>query len=213
MVTDTAAIKKPRKVRTIKAAAAAKKANRRQRDTPTTARVDASRLNSDGVLVVCVDDVLTKNERHRLVLINIGRDKSGRPKFRAGTKEGELAEAFKSAVRSAAEAAGFILGARTIASAVWSLEVVSVWPSERHLDSLPMSIANGDSDSALPMMRDAMQCAGLIDDDMRIISNSARSHYEKGQRRTVAILTRISPAAHDAEVKRILAVEAATLAC
>lgn len=57
---------KPRKPRTVKATAAAKKSNRRTRDTPTTARVDASRLDSDGVLVVCVDDVLTKNERHRL---------------------------------------------------------------------------------------------------------------------------------------------------
>lgn len=207
-MTDTKPVKNPRRPRTIKATAAAKKANRRQRDTPTTARVDASRFDSDGVIVVCVDDVLTKNERHRLVVIRMGGGKS-----RAGTKESAVADAFKAAVRSAAEAAGFILGARTIADAVWSLEVVSVWPSERHLDSLPISIANGDSDSALPMMRDAMQCAGLIDDDMRIISNSARSHYEKGQRRTIAILTRISPAAHDAEVKRILAVEAAALAC
>lgn len=205
---NTAAARKTRKPRTIKATAAAKKSNRRQRDTPTTARVDASRLDSDGVLIVCVDDVLTKNERHRLVVIRMGGRKS-----RAATKESEVAEAFKAAVRSAAEASGFILGARTIGDAVWSLEVTSIWPSERHLASVPMTIANGDSDSALPMMRDAMQKAGIIDDDMRIISNVARSHYIKGQRRTVAILTRISPADHDTEVKRTLAIEAEALAC
>jgi len=201
----------PRAPKTIKATAAAKKSNRRQRDTPTTARVDASRLDSDGVLVLTVDDVLTKNERHRLVVIRMGKGKS-----RAGTKESEVAEAFKAAVRSAAEAAGFILGARTIAAGVWSLEVLSVWPSKRPslLNTDGMTIANGDSDSSLPMVRDAMQKAGLIDDDMRIIRNVAASHYAiPGQRRTVAILTRIRPEDHAAAVARMLAVEESALLC
>lgn len=53
----TTASAKPRKTRTIKATTAAKKANRRTRDTPTTARVDASRLDTDGVLVVSTGHV------------------------------------------------------------------------------------------------------------------------------------------------------------
>lgn len=205
----TAASAKPRKTRTVKATTAAKKANRRTRDAPTTARVDASRLDSDGVLVVCVDDVLTKNERHRLIVINTG----GRGK-RAGTKESDLAVAFKEAIRSAAEAAGFILGARTIAAGTWSLEVLSIWPSKR--DSLPgagFTVANGDSDSSLPMVRDAMQHAGIIDDDMRIIGNVARSHYIKGERRTVAVLTRVDPTSHAAAVARMLTIEESALTC
>ena len=191
-----------------KATTAAKKANRRTRDTPTTARVDASRLDTDGVLVVCVDDVLTKNERHRLIVINSCGYK------RAGTKESDLAVAFKEAIRSAAEAAGFILGQRTIAAGVWSLEVLSIWPDKRNsLPATGFTVANGDSDSSLPMVRDAMQAAGLIDDDMRIIANVARSHYEKGQRRTIAILRRVDPGEHVAAVARMLTVEETALTC
>lgn len=197
------------KPRTVKATTAAKKSNRRTRDTPTTACVDASRLDTDGVLVVCVDDVLTKNERHRLIVINTG----GRGK-RGGTKESDLAVAFKEAIRSAAEAAGFILGQRTIAAGVWSLEVLSIWPDKRNsLPATGFTVANGDSDSSLPMVRDAMQHAGLIDDDMRIIANVARSHYEKGQRRTIAILRRVDPGEHVAAVARMLTVEETALTC
>lgn len=181
---------KPRRPRTAKATAAAKRSNRRTRDTPTIARVDASRL-AEGVVSIFVDDVLTKNERHRLVVVNLGGKKR-----RAATKESDLAVAFKDAMRTAAEAAGFIHGANTINAGTWALEVLAVWPTQRHLDD-GTHTANGDSDAPLSMVKDALQHAGIIDNDMRIVTDRTLSHYAgPKQRWTVARLTRVDPGAH-----------------
>jgi hypothetical protein len=71
--------------------AAKPKPHMRRRSEPTVAHIDVSRL-ADGVLVMNINDVLTKNERHRLIKIGP----------RAAIKESDLAVQFKAALRSRA---------------------------------------------------------------------------------------------------------------
>lgn len=181
---------KPKRKATPKNSARAM--HKRKADGKTTAVVDCSRL-ADGELVVCVSDVLTKNDRYR--------------KTRYGQCESALAKAYKAAVLTAAIRAGFIApvkvrtgkksrptrmvySERTIASGMWEIEVLSVWPRQRHHDC-GLKTANGDSDAPLAMAKDALKHAGIIDDDMRIISDKTHSMYSKGERRTVIALRRI----------------------
>ncbi len=173
------------------------KAHKRSVRGVTTAALDASNLAAGGVLVLCVSDVLTKNDRY--------------VRTKHGTAESSLSKAYKAAVQTAAIRAGFcvpikvaaskllktkagaIYGEQTITEGLWSLEVLSIWPTARPgLKGTGDDIANGDSDAPLSMVRDAMQRAGIIDDDMRIVSDRTFSMYIKGERRTVARLHRLN---------------------
>jgi Holliday junction resolvase RusA-like endonuclease len=178
-------------------------AHKRKMRRPTVATLDISGIR-DGVVVLAINDVLTKNDRH----VRTSR----------GTCESVLSKAYKLAVARAAHARGFteaikvpaissgpnkrkastVYGVKTIQSGLWSLEVLSVWPTERHLDPAVCGLANGDSDSPLAMVRDAMQRAGIIDDDMRIVRNATDAIYEKDERRTVARLVRLDGNMKDA---------------
>lgn len=133
-----------------------------------------------GALVLLVDDVVTKNERHRVI-------RHGRASSLA---ESRVAVAFKAAVARAAE------GGPVVESGLWHLEVLAVWPTQRHLPSGEHT-ANGDSDASLSMVKDALQAAGVLDDDVRVVSDGTRAAYEKGQRRLVAILTKVRPEDHE----------------
>lgn len=172
--------------------------HRRVRDTPMVASM---RMAFDHGFVLDVDDVLTKNERYRLVSIPIGRGKS-----RASTVESELADEFKEVVKVAAVrccGAAVLLG-RGIRSGLWRLDILSVWPTQRHHDD-GTDTANGDADAPVAMVKDALQYAGVIDDDMRIVVGGEVSTYEKGVRRTVAVLRPVSAEDHAAAVARMLA--------
>ena len=165
--------------------------------TPTTAMLDTRGMaDGGGLLVLVVGDVLTKNDRY-------GRGKGG-------TFEKTASKWFKAAVTNAAGLQGFappmrlaeiksgpnkrkastVYFDKTIRSGLWSLEVLSIWPHQRHLDGAG-ELANGDADAPLSMVRDAMQRAGIIDDDMRIVSDRTLAIYRKDERRTIARLTRI----------------------
>jgi Holliday junction resolvase RusA-like endonuclease len=198
---------------------AARAAHKRKTRRPTVATLDVSGL-ADGVIVLCVNDVLTKNDRYR------------RTAF--GQAESTLAKAYKAAVALAAWRAGYLApikvpasdkrkasvtyGNKTERGGIWSLEVLSVWPTERHLDPA-VQLANGDADAPLSMVRDAMQRAGIIDDDMRIVHDTTHTIYIKDERRTVARLVRIDASAAHARmthIERLLAAEkqaAATVTC
>ena len=174
----------------------ARAAHKRQAPrTPTTATLDTRGMDAGG-LVLVVSDVLTKNDRY-------GRGKGG-------TFEKTASKWFKVAVARAAHAHGFtepyripeikkgpnkrkastVYGPNTIQSGLWSLEVLSIWPHQRHLNGAG-ELANGDADAPLSMVRDAMQRSGIIDDDMRIVSDRTLAIYRKDERRTIARLTRI----------------------
>lgn len=174
-----------------------KNSHRRVRDTP----IVASMRMVEGVgFVLDVDDVLTKNERYRLISVPIGRGKT-----RASTVESELADEFKEAVKVAAVkccGAGILLEPG-IRKGTWHLDIVSVWPTQRHHKDGTLT-ANGDADAPVAMVKDALQHAGVLDDDMRIVSGTERSTYEKGIRRTVAILRPVNAGEHDAVVGHIL---------
>lgn len=165
------------------------KPHKRRRLTPTVANIDASRL-SEGVLVMNVDDVLTKNERHRIIRVGP----------RAALKESDLAVQFKAAVSAAARRAGLTA---PISAGFWQLDVLAIWPTQRHHDD-GRTTANGDSDAPLAMVKDALQKGGVIDDDMRIVSDRTWSHYIKGERRMVVSLTRVAGGEHTVAVYRML---------
>ena len=91
------------------------------------------------------------------------------------------------------------------ARGIWRLDIVSWWPTQRH-HADGTHTANGDADAPVAMVKDALQHAGIIDDDMRIVVGSEVSVYEKGVRRTVAVLRPITAEAHAASVAAVLGV-------
>ena len=86
----------------------------------------------------------------------------------------------------------------------------SVWPRARH-HADGTDTANGDADAPISMVQDALQKAGVIDDDMRIVSTAGLASYSKGERRTVAVLRRLGVSTYDDEVSRMLEYEALAL--
>ena len=172
----------------------AKASNRRVRTTPTVAVV--TMLDGVGV-TLDVNDVLTKNERYTPV--RFGK--------RIAQREMPCSIAYKEAVKLAAVkccGAAVLLG-KGIRTGLWRLEVHSTWPTQRHHDD-GTDTAFGDSDAPIAMVKDAMQHAGIIDDDMRIVGETTHAVYQKGVRRTVAILRRVSAEDHAAQAAAVLAV-------
>lgn len=151
----------------------------------------------DGVgFVLDVDDVLTKNDRYRLV-------KMGR---RMAQAESKLAKQYKEAVKlAAAKCSMSSLLTPMVRRGLWRLEVLSIWPTERHHQD-GTNTANGDSDAPIAMVKDAMQHAGIIDDDMRIVGETTHAVYRKGERRTVAVLRMVSAESHAEGVAAVLGV-------
>ena len=172
-----------------------KNAHRSGRTGATKAVLDITQL-AQGVVLLYVDDVLTKNERHRV--IRLGR--------RASVKESDLAVAFKHAVLQAAWDVDITANTGPlIAEGSWRLEVFATWPSKRALAGC-VNAANGDSDAPLTMVRDALQHAGVVDDDMRIRQDATQADYVKGERWLVARLTRLEPnkVKSDESIKHLL---------
>lgn len=79
------------------------------------------------------------------------------------------------------------LGIPKIAKGTWRLSVWTTWPRQRHLD---VEVPMGDSDASLSAVKDALQEAQLIDEDMRILGDGTYNRYEKDVRRVVAVLER-----------------------
>lgn len=69
----------------------------------------------------------------------------------------------------------------------WSLTVITVWPTLRHLD---VEVPMGDSDASLSAMKDALETAGVLDNDARVVADRTFNLYRKGERRIVALLER-----------------------
>lgn len=85
------------------------------------------------------------------------------------------------------------LGIQPITSGRWRLTVYTTWPRLRHLDEgvgeegdFPM----GDSDAALSGVKDALQEAGILADDVRVVGDVTHNLYEKDVRRIVVVLER-----------------------
>ena len=167
----------------------AKASNRRVRLVPTKATIVAL---ADGGVVLSVNDVLTKNERYTPV--RFGK--------RIAQRETAAAHAYKEAVKDAARhCVTHVQGGRGL----WRLDIVSVWPTQRHHED-GTHTAFGDADAPIAMVKDALQYAGIIDDDMRIVVGSEATVYEKGVRRTVAVLCPITAESHAQSVAAVLSV-------
>jgi len=163
-----------------------------KRDAPIKATM--SHVVADGIVqsvALSIDDILTKNERYRLVTIKQGKKRVARMLL------SDKAKAFREAVREAAALAGV-----TVADGAWRLEVLAVWPTQRHLD---ISFANGDADAAVSATQDALQHSGVIDNDVRNITVHGHSVYIPGSgRHTVAIMHRVDMAQRDVAIAHLL---------
>ncbi len=131
-------------------------------------------------ITVVVPDVLGKNESHI----------QGRNGRRILSRQGEAyRESVAEAVRSLVWAApgGSINAPARIGA--WRLEVIGVWPRERH--DVGFTAPMGDADAAIPQALDALQYAGILDDDARVVEVRAWNLYRRGVRATVMRLVRM----------------------
>lgn len=78
-----------------------------------------------------------------------------------------------------------------VVSGAWRLEVIGVWPTQNH--DVGFVAPRGDADAAIPQALDALQHAGILDDDARVVEVRAWNLYRKGVRATVMRLERLSP--------------------
>ena len=180
----------------------AKAMHKRTRKEPTVATVRMV----DGVgFILDVNDVLTKNERYNHIIIGTPR-KFGGGGQRAAPVPSPAAVAYKEAVKlAAAKCSMSSLLTPMVRRGLWRLEILSIWPTERHHQD-GTNTANGDSDAPIAMVKDAMQHAGIIDDDMRIVGETTHAVYRKGERRTVAVLRMVSAESHAEGVAAVLGV-------
>lgn len=160
-----------------------------------------------GSITVVVPDVLGKNASHV-------QSKGG------GRRISEQTEVYRGAVRQAAweyaerECRGPFIALHANAAVgkvdmntcmmpwttawqgAWRLEVIGVWPKKRdEVAGKPADflIPLGDADAAIPQALDALQYAGILDDDARVVEVRAWNLYRKGVRATVMRLVRVPP--------------------
>ena len=118
--------------------------------------------------------ILRKNERYRA----FGRGRFARIILSAPARKFEtLVTALVAQV-----------GAPQITYGTWRLIVHTVWDKQRHVTP---SVPGGDSDASLSAVKDALQSAGVIDDDVRILCDVTHNYYEKGQRGVYVVLERL----------------------
>lgn len=148
--------------------------------------------NADSITVV-VPDVLGKNEALAV------QDRRGNRHLSMTAKR--YRESVKAGVTSLHVSAMF---SRLIAKqepgplvrdGAWRLEVVAVWPRKREtIDGRDIDFAPcpmGDADAAIPQALDALQHAGILDDDARVVEVRAWNLYRKDQRATIIRLSRV----------------------
>lgn len=136
-------------------------------------------VGPDSITVV-VPDVLGKNEAHI----------QGRNGRRIPSK---VTDNFRESVRVAVSS--WRIGRMLTISqceahdGAWRLEVIGVWPRERH--DVGFTAPMGDADAAIPQALDALQYAGILDDDARVVEVRAWNLYRRGARATIMRLVRV----------------------
>lgn len=83
------------------------------------------------------------------------------------------------------DAAWRAAGHPVIRAGRWRLLVESFWSRQRHLD---VDVADGDVDAPLSAVLDAMQMAGVLDNDARVIELGAVKRWANGEPRVVLTL-------------------------
>lgn len=143
-------------------------------------------VGPDSIAVV-VPDVLGKNASHV-------QSKDG------GRRISEQTIAYRGSVRAAVSSLHvtamferLVVGEEPgplVRAGAWRLEVVGVWPTQNH--DVGFVAPRGDADAAIPQALDALQHAGILDDDARVVEVRAWNLYRKGVRATVMRLVRMS---------------------
>lgn len=133
-----------------------------------------------GVITIVVPDVLGKNEAHVQ-----GKDGA---RHTSGTTK-RYRDSVMGSVYSWAQTVTPGDAARCLATrGAWRLEVLGVWPTQNH--EVGFVAPRGDADAAIPQALDALQHAGILDDDARVVEVRAWNLYRKGVRATVMRLVR-----------------------
>lgn len=138
-----------------------------------------------GCITVVVPDVLGKNASH----------KTGKGGRRFKSEQTTIYRASVEAAVAPLRTGGAGLQV-LVMSGAWRLEVLGVWPTKRdEVKGRPVDflMANGDADAAIPQALDALQHAGILDDDARVVEVRAWNLYRKGVRATVIRLVRVLP--------------------
>lgn len=139
-----------------------------------------------GSITVAVPDVLGKNEALAV------QDRKGHRHL------SKTAQLYRKSVEDGFGAWMFLRPLETIplgraTNGAWRLEVVGVWPRERH--DVGFTAPMGDADAAIPQALDALQHAGILDDDARVVEVRAWNLYRRGMRATIMRLVRLDVAA------------------
>lgn len=153
----------------------------------------------DGEIVVVVPDVLGKNASHK-------QSKNG------GRRISEQTESYRESVRMGVSTwrIGRMLSLVDAEAhhGAWRLEVIGVWPTQHgKIKGRPVGFTCpvGDADAAIPQALDALQHAGVLDDDARVVEVRAWNLYRKGVRATVMRLVREGDLAHrDMDIAHLL---------
>jgi Holliday junction resolvase RusA-like endonuclease len=149
--------------------------------------------DADSITVV-IPDVLGKNESHVA-----GRN--GERHTSTATKH------YRNSVRDGLQAwrMGLINGGHSdpltvplehseASSGSWRAEILSIWPRKRDVISgqkIDFVCPMGDVDAPIAQVFDALQHAGILDDDARVMEVTAWHTYRKDQRATVVRLVRV----------------------
>jgi Holliday junction resolvase RusA-like endonuclease len=144
---------------------------------PATVTCDA-----DSITVV-IPDVLGKNESHVA-----GRN--GERHTSTATKN------YRKSIESGHALASIERGALMLVAAEgsWRAEILSVWPRKRDVikgQKIDFICPMGDVDAPIAQVFDALQHAGILDDDARVCEVVAGHMHVKDQRATVVRLVRV----------------------
>ena len=171
--------------------------------------VDAATVTvSDGEIVVVVPDVLGKNESHRRagkVMHTSSSLKLYRESVRLGVDGWRSGETTMSIIDGRMST---VCDSQAMDGA-WRVEVIGVWPRQRAtIDGRPVDFGAcpmGDADAAIPQALDALQHAGILDDDARVVEVRAWNLYRKDQRATIIRLVRVPDLAErDAAIAHLI---------
>jgi len=149
-------------------------------------------VTSDAIAIV-VPDVVGKNSSHTGGRGGL-RFISGHTKaFRASVEAGVGA-----LLMSQLACTDWGTKGRAVAAGAWRLEVVGAWPTKRDVVAgkpADFLMPCGDADAAIPQALDALQHAGILDDDARVVEVRAWNLYRRGVRATIMRLVRLDVAA------------------
>ena len=133
-----------------------------------------------GWIEVVIPDVLGKNEAHIAGREGQRHTSTATKRYRKSVTDGVAAANIPDACKAT--------------SGAWKIEILGVWPRKRgslagwdQPDPCPL----GDADAVIPQALDALQHAGLLDDDARIVEVKAWNLYRKDTRATVIRMERI----------------------